>query len=203
MVSYHTHTHLSINELRYFLVANCDTNLGVSWAEAYKRKLQSLESLFHVGVPATKQFPGSEQERLGSHVSGFKEWTIGLQLRYPSHEQHQTGSRLTTANLLPAPGRRTLETCDLLERTGDVDEARLVQVPVRYQPGNGFAGVYGLLATEELTVVRENRDSTLGRVFHDVEEFDTDDALEFLDGQERDFGRRILWHSVEFKGFNE
>lgn len=67
MVSYHTHTHLIINELHYFLVGNCDKDLTVPGREAYKRKLQCHESLLSSGVPATEEFPGTKHERLTPH----------------------------------------------------------------------------------------------------------------------------------------
>ena len=67
MVSYHTHTHLIINELHYFLVGNCDKDLTVPGRVTHKDERQRYEPLLHGSVPATEEFPGTKHERLTPH----------------------------------------------------------------------------------------------------------------------------------------
>lgn len=71
MLAYHSHTHLIINDLQHFSVADRDKNLRVPGRVAYKRKPQRSEVLLHAGIPAGEEFPGSEHKTLRSHISWF------------------------------------------------------------------------------------------------------------------------------------
>jgi len=62
MLSYHSHTHLIINDLQRFLVADDYMNRAIPRRMTYKLERQRCELFLYSGVPGSKEFPGSEHE---------------------------------------------------------------------------------------------------------------------------------------------